>query len=427
LPDTSKRFALMQINDAYGRGNISMTTAQIQAEAPHYDSIWGSFQPGTWDTYHPGMLVSRYVLPNEDVKLISKHDLTWWKANHPDWILYACLSNGTPTHDLAASGTGFGDIPLDIHNTSALNSPVVDYQVRQLVGPDMIREGFNAIAADNITFANYLFDASLPLSSHAYGCGVWQGNTFVRRYGPPTGGDFDKPDPAFISDLINWLAQAKKILTTDTTLAPHHFKIIVNHPFDSSSPDGNELSMLQSIDGLLDESGFTHYGSRVTQGGFAQAVNWAQYAQSHNRAIFFADYFCQNNTNPDTGQPCSTDPSTLTAKEVDWALGSYAIVNNGGSNVFISPKGGAIYTYRPEYAKQYGAACGAFTQSGYLYTRRFANGFAVVNAGTTAQMVQLPAHTYSDIEGRPISSRMTVNAADAYMLLLTPANGTGCT
>lgn len=419
LADTTGRFGLLQINDAYGRNNASMTTAQIQAEAPHTDSVWGSFQPGTWDAAHPGMIVSRYVLPNEDVKLISGHDLTWWQANHPDWILYACKADGTPTHDLAASGTGFGDIPLDIHNPD-----VIDYQIRQLVGPDMIANGYNAIAADNITFLNYLYDQSAP-GSGGYGCGIWQGSTFVRRYGPATGGDFDKADPDFIADLVNWIKTVHTMLATDPTLAPHRFKLIINHPFVGSTPTATEASMLQSVDGVLDESGFTHYGGRVTGSGFVTTLNWAQYTQSNRIAMFFADYFCSSsNTNPDTGLPCSTDPMSLTPAEIDWALATYALVNNGGANVYISPKGGAIYTYRSEYATRYGGPCSGYATNGtYFYSRRFQSGFAVVNAGSSPQSITLPSgHTYTDVGGRAVSSPLTVNGGDAYMLT-TNANG----
>jgi hypothetical protein len=414
LPDTTGRFGLLQINDAYGRNNAGMTSGQIQTEAPHTDSVWGAFQPAAWNAAHPGMIVSRYVLPNEDVRLISGHDLTWWQANHPDWILYACKSDGTPTHDVAASGTGFGDVALDIHNPS-----VVDYQIRQLVGPNMIQQGYNTIAADNITFVNYLFDPVTGAASKAYGCGVWQGNTFVRRYGPATGGEFDQDlDGNFTADLINWLRQARSILSTDPTLAPHHFKIIVNHPFVGSSPTATEQTMLQYVDGALDEAGFTHYGERVLGGNFITTLNWAQYTQSHGIAIFFADYFCVGSNS------CPTDPSALTGSQIDWALAGYALANNGGANVYISPGGGAIYTYRSEYADRYGTPCGGYSALGNnVFTRRFSNGFAVVNAGSTSQSVQLPAHTYTDIGGRAVSNPLMVSGSDAYMLL---TSGNGC-
>ncbi len=281
----------------------------------------------------------------------------------------------------------------------------------------MISEGYNTMAADNITFANYLVDSTKPASSNYYACGIYQGSTFVRRYGSQGSSDHDVADPAFIGDLLNWLATARQTFNSDPTFAPHHFKIIVNHPLQDASPNSNELQMLQSVDGVLDENGFTHYGQLLTGASFSNTMSWMEYAQSHHYAIFITDYFC-------TGSGCSHDPASLTPSQVDWALASYAIGNNGGANVYISPAGGAIYTYRSEYSRTYGAPCGGFTQSGNLYSRRFAGGFAVVNAGAGSQKITLPNHAYTDIEGRPISNPLSVGGTDAYMLML-PGGG-GC-
>jgi hypothetical protein len=415
LPSTTGRFGLIQITDAYGRNGLSIPPGTIEQIAPHYDSVWGAFSPGAWNATHPGMIVSRYVLPNEDIKLISGHDLAWFQQNHPDWILYACTSNGTPTHDLAGTGTSFGDIPLDIHNPA-----VVQYQLG-LIGPDMVSEGYNTIAADNITFENYLYDASAPTSG-GYGCGVYQGanyTNFVYRYGGQNIDDHNVRDAAFTADLLNWLATARSYLNSN--YGSRHYHIIVNHPFDGSTPDANELQMFQYIDGLLYEPGFTHYGTLDTGSTFQTTLNWMATIQGRNLAIFLSDYFCHDTS---TTQ-CSTDPFSLTAHQMDWALASYALGNNGGADVYISPAGGAIDTYRGEEGDRYGAPCGAYTQSnGYLYTRQFAGGFAVVNATSGSQVVTLPAgHTYKDVEGRAISNPLTVGPTDAYMLLTT---GNGC-
>lgn len=411
LPDTTGRFSLMQINDSDGV-RPGMTSSQIQAEAPHYDAVWGAFSPQTWNGGHPGMYVSRYILPNEDVKQISGHDLSWFQTNHPDWILYACQPDGTPTHELAYFYAGFGDVPLDIHNPD-----VIAYQIQQLVGPSMIQNGYNTLAADNVEFDNYStgpnpeFGEGSPQSGW-YGCGIWQNGTFVRRYS--TG--HLQADPAWTADTLNWVQTVHNLLNTDPTLAPHHFKFIVNHPPYSSAPDANETQMLQNVDGMLDENGFTHYGQLYTGSQFMNTLNWMQYTQSHHVAIWITDYFC-------AGSSCSTDPSTLTPSQVDWALATYAIGNNGGAGVFISPKGGAIYTYRSEYATAYGTPCGAYKQSGSLVFRQFSQGFAVANSGTSAQSLPLPAgHTYTDVEGRAVTSPLTVNGTDAYMLT-TGSNG----
>ena len=47
----------------------SLTPAQIQTEAPHYDSVWGTFSPSIWTGQHRGMILSRYYMPFEDNSL----------------------------------------------------------------------------------------------------------------------------------------------------------------------------------------------------------------------------------------------------------------------------------------------------------------------------------------------------------------------
>lgn len=422
LRDTTGRFGLIQILDNYG-GTTPLTTAQIDAEAPHYDSIWGSFSPRTWNGANPGMIVSRYYLPNEDQMLISGHDLSWWQSNHPDWILYGCDANGNPTHNLAWGTTRFSDVPLDIHNPQ-----VVDYQIRQSLGPYMIANGYNAVAIDNVDFINYLESPNPILGEGSaqpgwYGCGIWEGSTFVYRYGGPGISDHDVADPAFIADMLNWIATARHVFATDPTLAPYHFKIIVNHSF-YGSPDANEQALLANVDAELDENGFTHYGKYILSGASSQfnhMVAWMEYLQQHHVAALVSDYFCLSGVSPSTGAKCTNDPSTLTAAQVDWALSTYSISNEGGADVYISPNSGSSPSYRNEYATALGAPCGAFTQNGSLYTRAFAGGFVVVNPtnGTTQSLSLPPGHTYHDIENRPVANPLTIMGPDGYVLLTT--------
>jgi hypothetical protein len=414
LPDTTGRFGLIQVLDQYGRGGLMLTTSQIQIEAPHYDSVWGAFQPDTWRTYNPNIFLTRYYMPWEDNNLVSGNTLSYFQQNHPDWILYGCDQNGNPTQHYAYTGTGFNDTPLDIHNPA-----VVSYQLQTIV--NFLRANhYNAIAIDNITFSNYLVSPNTTLEhihSNAgwYGCGIWDANFthFTYRYGGPGVADLNQPDPNFIADLNNWVAQAKRVL------GQNGMKVVVNHFPTSYPPSGPEQTLLGNIDGMLDEGGYVHYGTDLTGGAFARTFNWVQLLQSRGIAALVTDYYCLG-----AAPPCSNDPGTLTPAEVDWSLASYAIGNNGGEDVFISPHSGAVFSFRNEYLNHYGTPCpGGLTVNGSLYTRQFSGGFAVVNAGGGSAMVQLPNHAYSDVEGRAISNPLTVNAEDGFMLL---TNGNGC-
>lgn len=410
ISDTAGRFGLIQILDNYG-GATPLGTSQIQSEAPHYDSIWGAFSPSTWDSAHPGMIVSRYTIPNDDENMISGHDLAWWQANHPDWVLYACDASGNPTQDVPWADTGFPDVPLDIHNPD-----VVNYQAH-LLGNYLIANGYNTLAADNITFVNYLQAPNPALGEGSvqkgwYACGIYQNGSFVRRYGTAGSSDFDQADPAWISDLVNWLAQVQQIFATDSTLGPHHLHIIVNHPVLNASPNSNEQTMLNYVDGMVDENGYTHYGTLLSGGNFAGTLNWVEYLQSRHKAAFVTDYFC-------TGSSCSNDVSSLTKAQVDWALASYALGNEGGEDLYTSPHGGSLYSYRPEYGTSYGSPCGAYTQvSSYVYERKFQGALVVVNATGSSFTFTLPSgHTYNDIEGQSISNPLVLGPTTGYVLL----------
>jgi hypothetical protein len=420
IADSTGRFGLIQVLDAWGRAGKQMTQSQIQQEAPYYDSVWGAFFPQYWNASHSGMILSRYYLPFEDAYLMSGNDLNWFKTNHPDWILYGCDQNNNPTTHYAWSGTGFpNDVPLDIHNPA-----VVAYQLANIKSY-LQSNGYNALAIDNTVFINYLESPNPMLESGQrtqsgwYGCGIYQNGIldsahFVRRY---TGFD-NTNDATFNADVNNWVAQAR------AALSPLGIKIIVSHPPIGFSPNANEQTLVSNIDGLLDENGFTHYGNPVPTNTFAQTLNWMQLLQSRHIAFFVTDYWCLDGTDPTTNQPCGTDPSQLTAREVDYSLASYAIGNNGGADVFISPNGGAGYSFRPEYLTKYGGPCGSSTQSGAIFTRSFSGGFAVVNTSTSTQSVSLPAHNYRDIEGRAVSNPLQVGAQDGYMLIRS--DGSGC-
>jgi hypothetical protein len=402
LPNTSGRFSLIQILDRY------MTSSQIAQEGPYEDVVWGTFSPSNWNAAHPGMIVSRYLMPWDDDYAISGHDLNWWEANHPDWILYACDQYGNPTH-YVAKADGFPNVVLDIHNPQ-----VIQYQMSQ-EGPYMLANGYNALAADNITFVNYTggpndaLGQTVPGETYGedgwYGCGIWEGTTFVRRYSL----GWAKADPAFIADLVNWVETVRSILN-----AQYHVHFIVNHP-PGSLGDPNEQAVIANVDGTVDEDSFANrdrYGANVPA-----IVAYMQYAQAHHVAYFDVNYYCDAN-----GSPCE---SSVTSSQLEFAMAGYQLGNEGGAGLYISPSTGDIYSYHPEYQTQLGTPCAEYATVGTdTYMRRFSGGLVVMNNSTTAQSVSLPNHVYADIESRTITNPLTVNGLDAYVMTTTQ-NGCG--
>jgi hypothetical protein len=393
--DTTGRVGLFQVFDR------SMTAEQIQNDAPRYDVVWGGSQAQAWISRHPGMVVSRYFIPQEDRSILSGHDLNWWQTNHPDWILYACNANNTPTHDFAYwSGVDRADVPLDFHNPA-----VIDYQVRRLNGASAIANGFNALAIDQVVFQNAMVGGNpnfgQTVNPGEYACGIWQNGTFVRRYSGVN-------DPAWTNDMIAFVKTARQIVNTDPVLSPHHLKILVNHPPTSLS-NGTEQALLENVDGVVDESGYSDYAlyqSRSAASVFRNTTDYLIAVQRRGIAVFTINYFNTTEVSPQ-------------ARE--YLIAAYFMANEGREYIYITPtRGGAEHNY-PEYEAQLGTPCGEYYGGPHIYYRKFSGGLVVLNSGSlpaASETASLPSnHTYTDIDGRVVTNPLNVASNDGYVLL----------
>lgn len=396
-----------------------MTTAQITADANRYDAVWGSFNPAPWRSANPSALVGRYYIPEEDNMLISGHDINWWLANHPDWILYACDSNGNPTKDYAYTpGDGFADVPLDMHNPA-----VVQYQQQQSLLPYAVANNYNALSIDEVIFRDIMEGGNPKLGQTVktgeYGCGIYQGSTFVKRYTGPT-------DPQWTVDLLNWIKTLRTTLKTNPTYAPKNIALMVNHPVGSTT-DPNENTLISNIDVVLDETGFSDYGNYQGQQYsrlFAATVQYMQWAQSHAVGIVIIDKF-------------AADTYTVTPLQLEYSMATYAMGDQRGADLFVVGNNGPGYGYGAEqyysqYATTLGSPCGPYyggasydPSNPAIYYRRYVRGMVVVNSGSLPQASEtatLLNHTYKDIFGRAVTNPLTVNSNDAYVLTTT-SNG----
>ncbi|MBC5825072.1 MAG: hypothetical protein GIX02_09665 [Candidatus Eremiobacteraeota bacterium] len=402
ISSTWGRIALFQVFDE--RAHHGMTTNQILQDAPRYDAVWGAGRPSVWNSAHPSMLVSLYFIQEQDWRQAGGHNLTWWQANHPDWILYACDGTGTPTHRIAYMH-GETDVPLDIHNPA-----VADYQIRQTFGPYASAHGYNALAIDEVFFFD---DMGWDLGPGYYGCGIWSNGGFIRRYS-------GRYDPQWASDTLAWIKSAKSIVTTDPVIGPQHLALIVNHP-PSAVSNPNEEQLLANVDALLDESGFSMYGNFASDTHhFKATLDYMIYAQRHGVAMLMVDKFVQ-------------DSVTVTPLHLEYSIATYLMGNEQGAALFTTPNNGpgvgyGMEQYHPEYKSNLGTPCAQYYGGpGYdannpdIYYRRFNGGLAVVNSGSkskTSELATLPAgHTYTDIENRTVSNPLAVNSNDAYVLL----------
>lgn len=385
-PSSWGKIGTFQIFDETKNGYISASSAI--AHGPRYSAVWGA-RPGmgsAWRTNNAGLKSSYYFIAVTDASTTSwagiGHSLTWWKTYHPTWILYACTSAGAPTHT-PASVVGLPNVPLDIRNPA-----VVSYQIKSLIAPYAASHGYSALAADEVT---YWFAGSG--GAGYYPCGIWSGNTFIRRYS-------GLHDLTYATDMVNWVKSAHSILRTYFPT----LKFIVNHP--ASGLNTNEETLLSNVDADMDETGFTDYG-KYRNSRFVMETAWMKYGQAHGATMLI---------NQDWGS-LAVGPA-----QRDYSVATYLMGNEQSAAAFISPHTGyGVEVWRSEYATNIGAPCAEYTGGPSVYTRRFANAFVVVNANdASAQYAKLPTnHTYVDLEGRAVRNPLYLLPNDGYVLKTT--------
>jgi len=377
-----------------------MTSSDASTNAPRYNLVWGSHVPSGWRSTNSNLIASYYQLfMNSD----SAHTLSWYQTYHPDWILYNCTSTGSPTRTPAYMQAGaYGtNVPLDIHNPA-----VISFQIKTMYAPKVISGGYNALAADNVVFWNIMGGNA---GSGSYGCGIWSGSTFVKRYA-------SKTDTAWATDVANWVKTARTILNTDSAIAPYHIKLVVNHPAGSAS-SATEQTLLANIDAGLNENGFVNYGKYKTQSGvFKHAYDYASYEQAHGVTALVINKFVQT--------------TSLTPVQREWAVATYLLANEGHLLLFTTNGSGGTggygtIHYYPEYNANLGAPCGPVSGGPAIYTRKFKNGMVVLNDSLSSAYASLPTtHVYKDIDARSVTSHLLVPATDAFVMTTTV--GTGC-
>ncbi|MBC5826070.1 MAG: hypothetical protein GIW99_00005 [Candidatus Eremiobacteraeota bacterium] len=144
------------------------------------------------------------------------------------------------------------------------------------------------------------------------------------------------------------------------------------------------------------------------------------YAQRHGVSVLVVDKFAK-------------DSLAVSPLHLEYSIATYLMANEQGAALFVTPDNGpgsgyGMEQYHAEYKSALGAPCADYYGgSGYdsknpdIYYRRFNGGLVVVNSGSrskTSELASLPSgHKYTDIDGRPLTNPLSVNANDAYVLL----------
>lgn len=349
------------------------------AVAPRYDVVSSAkwYNVNQYRAANPNMFLTYYMPFHRDngtfTNSLAILSLKQWQQIHPSWILYKC-DRKTPAYE-------FGDpaIPLDFSNPA-----VVNFQL-QTYGIPASEHGYNGITVDNLNMEN-LFGA----------CGTYQNGKWVQRYN----GKYN--DGRWEQDAVNWVTAMQSALHN----LPHPMAMILNLGYGSSLTPTSPLiqQILTHSDGILDEAGFTHYGSYfLTDQYWLQAIQLSNIEQNMGKAFYIIDNF-----------------STLNRANMQWALSTYLMAKGHYCNVFISTNQNyGIDAWHSEYSAQIGSPTGAMFSSQKVYWRNYTHGVSIVNPSSKSSFkVTLNSSlSYVDLYGNTVRGTIALSPHSGIVLL----------
>jgi len=350
------------------------------AIAHDYDFIWGADRANVtaFRSANPKMFITYYMPLNRDSGTFSDpnavHNLTYWKSVHPDWILYRC-DRVTPAYL-----GGEPNIPFNFTNPA-----VISWQIQTYAQPASAN-GYDGVAADNVTLEN--------LSG---ACGFYQNGTWVQRYTGQT------DDPQWIADISTWLTLMQQRLHS----LAHPLALIPNLDFRPLSLDDPLVQqILEHIDGILDEGGFSIYThGYLTDEDWLQRIQLIRSVQAMDKSYYIVNQF---------------NSLSVNSNEIQWALASYLMSKEHFSDLFITTKQG--YGGDTRY-REYNAPIGSPLNEMYLgqniYWRDYSNGIVIANPSSTHTYTAslLPGSHYVDLYGHTIGQTITLQPHSGMVLL----------
>lgn len=348
---------------------------QAKADAARYDVVWGSVKPDAWKQGNWNIVTSYYAPFDGD--FTTGHDLTWWTANHPDWVLYKCDEKSP------AWPGGLSNVPLDISNPAVVRWQMKTYE-------PTLESGYDGLAADLV-----------GLNNANGGCGVFVNGVWTQRFSGQL------QDDAWSQAVLGWMRYTYGYLHQ----LPRPLNLGINHvPENRPMGDPEEEDLLNHMDFEADESSFTDYGN-----GYASSakvwliVQWMHFVQSRGKAYIVDDKW---------------NTQTVDHQQLGWSIATYLLGKYHHASVYVDHLPGYGYEYwYSEYGAKVGSPCEDAIQdlqhSG-VYTRRYNGSYVVVNAsGSKTYTLTLPHPTYTSIFGEKITSPLTIGP-DTGAVLLRP-------
>ncbi|MGE5269760.1 MAG: hypothetical protein ACM3JG_08830 [Thiohalocapsa sp.] len=331
------------------------------------DIIWGDYGDKV-----PNIYSMTYMAADRDPN--HQHQVDWYRANHPDWVMYKC-DRKSPAHSFHYD-YGY-DTPVDI----------ADPAVRQYLwdaNPDLAQLGsrYEADAVDNVQATN------------DFGrCGVWHGGVWVQRY---SGG---RGDPGYAHDVAAWMKWlGERVHAAGACLAANHY-------FGGLDLAGFK-EVAAELDIIVDEHGFTR-GCKPMVSDDA----WRQ------RIALFRD-LARSKPVVIIDQVCPTEAG-INRAVLDWSLANYLLLKGERSYLAIVPenKYGQLQDF-PELYLETGLPQGDFTVERGVYVRHFAKALALVNPSSkAAASYDLGERQWRDLDGKSLTGRLELPPGTARVLV----------
>lgn len=348
------------------------------------DIVWGNNAPLSY------VMSSAYLPSIRDGDSTTPHDLAWYKANHPDWIVWG-TDQATPSEYLHYANKFLVD--LDIRNAA-----VRSYKLAECVAQQAL--GFNAIAFDNVGLKN---DGYVPRG------GVWTGSTYDGS-GNRSGGTFStryagvSDDSVWRSDLIDYITWLRGQLNA------RGMALIGNVTLGTGTAAqiADSKTLLRNVDIALFESYIWSSGA----GPFPTNASWAamyDIITDHilrGGAAIFAMYDGNNG------------PAQMANEAAAWIVSNVLLMKNARSSLHFGPYG-SLNTYPASWTSAVGYPIEAPSLVGSVYQRRYSNGFVAVNpSSTVSASYTVPAGTWADQFGNAVASGAQTLAAKSGIVLV---------
>jgi hypothetical protein len=350
---------------------------KLSREIGVVDAVWGA------RSAYPKQVANQFYTPFErdGPYGMPAHSLKWWRNNHPTWIEYRC------DRKHVAFEYGERDVPFDIANPD-----VLEYQRTGAVDP-ALDAGYQGIDFDNLELSNYS-----RRCGHYTGSGTW-----VTQYtGKPV-------DPNYLHDVLAW---ASATFTYVHKFSPTAV-MAINFSYDSNFSAARNYDLATRTDELLDEGGFTNYGSKghnVTTAQEWRAIVGMIHAVQTNDGCYM-----ENGEEPSLSKE-------ITQAERLWVVANYLLTRDDCTYVWMSgfTKSGAqdygrILLY-PEYQLAIGKATASAKAVQNAWERSYSGGLALVNPSNRRAVIQLHGN-YVDENGRRYSRSITLGGETGEILL----------